>query len=204
MERINLKKWAKEKVKGNVWRIFALYLFVSLISMIPTIIKIDNDILPIIITIIISFTSFILNVGLVKYMINFINDNPSNINMLFSKFKYWKQMAITYFRIYINVFLWSILLIIPGIIKAYSYSLVTYILADNPNISSKDALKLSEDMMHGHKLELFLLQISFSGWQILSIFTLFLLEIWIIPYKQTTITKFLNDIKIKYEKEVIL
>ena len=68
-------------------------------------------------------------------------------------------------------FLWSLLLFIPGIIKAYSYAMTPYILAAYPDVRAKDALKLSMRMMEGHKLELFVLHLSFIGWAILSSFT---------------------------------
>ena len=64
----------------------------------------------------------------------------------------------------IFTFLWSLLFIIPGIIKAYAYSMTTYILADNPNMKAMDALRESERMMQGHKWELFCLHLSYIGW----------------------------------------
>jgi len=75
-------------------------------------------------------------------------------------------------------FLWTLLLIIPGIIKALSYSMTTYILADCPNVQPKDALKLSMRMMDGHKMDLFMFFLSFIGWGLLTIFTLGLVGIF--------------------------
>ena len=63
--------------------------------------------------------------------------------------------------------LWSLLFVIPGIIKAYAYAMMPYILADNPNMSSMDALRHSERLMYGHKGDLFRLHLSFIGWLIL-------------------------------------
>ena len=68
--------------------------------------------------------------------------------------------------------LWSLLLIIPGIIKFYAYSMTPYILIDNPELSANQAINLSRDMMKGHKFDLFYLQLSFIGWAFLSVFTL--------------------------------
>ena len=72
---------------------------------------------------------------------------------------------------YVYVFLWSLLLLIPGCIKSYSYAMTPYILKDNPEMKNNAAIEESMRMMDGHKLELFLLDLSFIGWAILSILT---------------------------------
>lgn len=85
------------------------------------------------------------------------------------------------------VFLWTLLLIIPGIVKAYSYRMVPYILADNPDMEAKAVLDLSSQMMKGSKWKAFMLDLSFLGWHILSILTLGLLEIFkVMPYVDAT------------------
>ena len=82
------------------------------------------------------------------------------------------------------VYLWSLLFIIPGIIKSYAYCMTPYILANEPAVSATDALKLSMRMTEGHKWEIFVLQLSFLGWQLLSVLTLGILEIvWVGPYE---------------------
>lgn len=80
--------------------------------------------------------------------------------------------------------LWTLLLVIPGIIKAYSYRLVPYILAENPDIDTNEALMRSEQLMRGNKWEAFIYDLSFIGWYIVSIFTCGILSIfWVQPYK---------------------
>ena len=77
-----------------------------------------------------------------------------------------------------------LLFIIPGIIKSYSYRLVPYILAENPDIDTNEALMRSEQLMRGNKWETFIYDLSFIGWYILSIFTCGILSIfWVQPYK---------------------
>lgn len=98
------------------------------------------------------------------------------------------------------VFLYYLLLIVPGIIKTISYSLVPYILVDDPNMSSGDVLDLSAKMMNGHKMDYFKLGLSFIGWHLLAALTLGILEIWIAPYQATAMTKFLSEVKSEYEK----
>lgn len=145
---------------------------------------------------------FILEIGLTTFMVNFVTNKEYNFEQIFSKFKNWKNILIVYWHQTVMIFLFTLLLIVPGIIKALGYSLVPYILMDDPDMTSTEILKLSEEMMNGHKMELFMLGLSFIGWHILAIFTLGILELWIIPYQQTTVTKFLNDIKENYNKTI--
>lgn len=88
----------------------------------------------------------------------------------FLSFKRWVHMAFTVFLKSVYQFLWS-LTIVGGFIKYYSYILVPYILAENPDMKSRDVIRLSNDMMKGYKWELFKMNVSFIGWDILSIFT---------------------------------
>ena len=92
-------------------------------------------------------------------------------------------------------FLWSLLLFIPGIIKRYAYSQAMYIIAENPNLGGREALKLSEEMMKGHKMELFVLELSFLGWHLLGAMTFFIGYIWIAPYINATMANYYNYVK---------
>ena len=83
--------------------------------------------------------------------------------------------------------LWSLLFIIPGIIKSYSYSMAVYIKVDHPDYDWKQCIDESQRMMQGHKWELFVLDLSFILWDILGIITLGLVEVfWVGPYKLLT------------------
>jgi uncharacterized membrane protein len=95
-----------------------------------------------------------------------------------------------------NVFiaLWSLLLVIPGIVKAYSYSMSFYILADNLGLAANDARKQSMVLMHGNKWRLFCLHLSFIGWLLLSGITFGILLLWVIPYMQTATAEFYQDL----------
>lgn len=94
------------------------------------------------------------------------------------------------------IFLWSLLLIVPGIIKAISYSMTEYILADCPEVKAKDALKLSMRMMAGHKGEYFVLGLSFLGWMLLSVLTLGILYVFHVgPYMQSSFAEYYQEIK---------
>ena len=96
---------------------------------------------------------------------------------------------------YVYVFLWSMLLLIPGCIKAYSYAMTPYILKDNPEMKNNAAIEESMRMMDGHKLELFLLDLSFIGWAILSILTCCIGFLWLVPYMSMARVNFYEDLK---------
>lgn len=99
------------------------------------------------------------------------------------------------FLTYLRVILWSLLLVIPGIYRAFQLAMVPYILADNPEIEAREACRLSTEMMDGHKFDYFYLQLSFIGWLILGIFTLGIGYLWLIPYMQTACAAFYEDLK---------
>ena len=93
------------------------------------------------------------------------------------------------------VILWSLLLIIPGIYKSYSYSMSMYVLADNPKMSQSEARDESIGLMDGYKLKYFLLQLSFIGWILLSVLSCGVLLFWVVPYMETASAVFYEDIK---------
>lgn len=94
----------------------------------------------------------------------------------------------------IFVFLWSLLLIVPGIIKAYAYRMSFYILADNPDMDPNTARIRSIEMMKGNKWRLFCLDLSFIGWLILCMLTFGILSFWVQPYMQCASAAFYQDL----------
>lgn len=99
-------------------------------------------------------------------------------------------------RIY--TFLWTLLFVLPGIIKSFSYAMTPYILKDNPELSANQAIDLSCKMMAGHKWNLFLLYLSFIGWGFLCILTLGIGYVLLSPYIRATEAAFYQDIKTQY------
>jgi uncharacterized membrane protein len=87
-------------------------------------------------------------------------------------------------------FLWTLLFFIPGIVKSYSYAMTYYILNDNPQMGAIEAITASRKMMNGHKMELFLLDLSFIGWILLSILTCGILFFYVAPYMQAARAEF--------------
>lgn len=138
----------------------------------------------------ILLTIFIFNplsVGVQKFFIENHYSNPK-VGSIFWAFKSnYLNIVKTMFLKQIYIFLWSLLLAIPGIIKSYSYRLVPYILADNPDMYADEAITLSRKMMDGQKLDAFILDLSFFLWLILSAITFNIAGIfYVFPYMYAT------------------
>lgn len=107
----------------------------------------------------------------------------------------WGKSILLSFLIWIFTLLWSLLFIIPGIIKAYSYRMAFFILADNPELSASEALQKSKEMMKGHKLDLFILDLSFIWWSLLVAITFGVALIYVAPYVGATQANFYESLK---------
>ena len=134
------------------------------------------------------FISNVLQVGGCRVFVQNA-DEPADFRELLYGFnkQFYKNIVYVQFIKELKVFLWSLALIIPGIIKAYEYFMVPYILAENPEMSEKEALALSKEMMDGYKWKTFVLQISFILWVILNVFTFGIAGIFYVnPYIHAT------------------
>ena len=119
---------------------------------------------------------------------------------LFQNFK--SQPWVTLIYKYIYTMLWTLLLIIPGIVKSYSYAMTEYLIHDDPTLVNDAAIDKSMAMMSGHKLDLFLLDLSFIGWYLLGILSFGIGMFWVIPYHYTARAAFYEELKNEgsYEK----
>ncbi|HHX71121.1 MAG TPA: DUF975 family protein, partial [Gallicola sp.] len=128
-----------------------------------------------------------LNIGVNKYFLRAYN-NENKLSTMFLPFKdgTWLKLSGKIFLMNLYLMLWSFLFIIPGIIKYFQYFYVEYILADNPTMSLSEAIKLSKEMTDGEKFEIFILQLSFIGWEILSLLAFSLGHLLLIPYTKAT------------------
>lgn len=95
----------------------------------------------------------------------------------------------------IKIFLWTLLLIVPGIVKAFSYAMTPFILVDHPELSVNEAIHKSSRMMQGHRFDLFFLYLSFIGWFLLALLTCGIGFLWLQPYVECAVASFYNDLK---------
>ena len=141
-----------------------------------------------------AFNIFVTNPLTVGYQKYFIRQHDGDINFahLFSGFtggKYMARVKVMFFKTLFE-FLWGLLFVIPGIIKSYSYFLIPYILADNPDIGKDRAFEISMKTMDGEKWDLFVLQLSFIGWYLLGLLCCCIGMYFVNPYAQTTYGEF--------------
>ncbi len=135
-----------------------------------------------------------LTLGLCFYFLGLARRKSLQVGVLFDGFTRFSQALIAYLLMVLYIVLWSLLLIIPGIIAALSYSQTFFILADNPTIEPGEAIARSKKMMMGNKWKLFVLGLRFIGWFILSILTFGIGFFWLLPYMQTSFAFFYEDI----------
>ena len=138
-----------------------------------------------------------LALGYVITMISFVRGNREvAVENLFSAFNstfYWKSMGLGLLTT-IYTFLWSLLFIIPGIVKHCSYFLAPYILADNPTMTAEEAICRSMQIMEGHKMQLFLMLLGYVALAMLSSILLFIPMLWIMPYYEVAFVKFYEEV----------
>ncbi len=200
-----IKKAAKSKMEGHYGEAIKLLIIVLIFECIFGLL--DNSIgksLGLVnsegettFTLLSTIFSIFSSIGMTSFFLKIARGQEVDYKELINR----KDVIIPYFIISILtgifVLLWSILLIIPGIIAAFSYSLVLYIALDDPNLGAMETIKKSKEMMKGNKWKLFCLSMSFIGWAILGIFTVGILYFWLIPYISTSSAIFYDDIKKK-------
>lgn len=151
-----------------------LFLFLVVVVLALTVLKI--------------FIGYNLEVGGAKFFIQNQTSRPG-VDMILDGFRsgHYGNIVFTMFCRNLFISLWSLLFIIPGIVKYYEYMMVPYILAENPGMDRKEVFQISKEMMNGHKTDAFFLDLSFIGWQFLSAFTCGILAIFYVnPYIQAT------------------
>lgn len=196
MNRVEIKNYAKEKLSGNlgsIWKILIIALGISLASTCVLSIlfnKMDADFLDSLLGILMMP----LGIGTTAFFVSLIENTNFEAKDLFKYYHdFVKVIGVTVLMSLI-VMLGYICFIIPGIILTLSYSLVPIILIKKPELGIVETLKYSREKMQGHKLDTFVLGLSFIGWAILGTLTFGILYIWLYPYMQLTFTKFYLNI----------
>ncbi len=196
MNRVEIKNFAKEKLSGNlgsIWKILIIALGISLASTCVLSIlfnKMDADFLDSLLGILMMP----LGIGTTAFFISLIENENFEAKDLFKYYHDFVKIIGVTILMGLIVMLGYICFIIPGIILTLSYSLVPIILIKKPELGIVETLKYSREKMQGHKLDTFVLGLSFIGWAILGTLTFGILYIWLYPYMQLTFTKFYLNI----------
>jgi len=219
MRSKDMRRIARESLTGNYWpsvaaafvaAIFGALMFSSSVSFDIDLEALEQYIgkLPSIATVFaavigsvsgtLSLVIFILGgvvqLGYAQYLLKQYHRQERDIKDLFSQFDRFGQGFLQSFLRGLYSFLWALLFIVPGVIKAYAYSMTPFIMAENPDMKAKDAIKASERLMYGHKWELFCLVFSFIGWHLLNILTLGIGTFFLNPYTNAAYAAFYRNL----------
>lgn len=136
----------------------------------------------------------VIQLGFAQYLLKQHNRANFEIQDLFSQFDRFGQGFAQKFLRSLYCFLWGLLFVIPGIVKAYAYAMTPFIMAENPEMSASEAIEASKQMMDGHKGELFTLDLTFIGWNILAALTWNIGHLALNPYKNAARAAFYKDL----------
>lgn len=222
MDRVAIKNKAKEMIRGNKWYIWKPYLIMMLIALVAVVVGVLIDGLlgfvkeetvevlgvkttnyslgPIsgIISIVAGFVEAVFTVWYCKYLLDFVHGVKKEFKFkeFFEYFKkYWIICFAASLLVGLNIAIGTILLIVPGIMATYGLMLYAFTIAEEPELRVTDALRKTWALTNGHKMELFILVLSFIGWEIVAGFTLGILYIWLIPYMMVTVTLAYESLK---------
>ena len=215
MDRLQLKSRAKESLKGHYGEFYKMILMYVLVAFVIGLVAgildyvchttftvgeqvVLNQTVPVQVSVFQTIgqiaISALFTFGIISFCLKLSRNEEVTYRELFSKTSLCLFFILVTLLMGIFVTLWSFLLIIPGIIATYAYRMTYYVKLDNPNMGALEAISKSKEIMRGHKLDLFILQLSFLGWIILGAFTFGLLYLWLIPYMSITECNFYNSI----------
>lgn len=137
----------------------------------------------------------VVRLGYCQYNLKLVDGKMAHMGDLFSHFDRFGDAFLLRLLMLLFTFLWSLLFVIPGIIAAYKYAMAPYILLEDPNCTPLEAINRSKEMMEGHKGELFVLELSFIGWALLSVFTLGIGGLFLTPYTNAADAVFYRDLQ---------
>lgn len=192
MDRKQLKAQAKEQIKGKLGVLIAVTLVIGAItaaatflaSLIPGV----GMVVSLIVTPAFALSTVRIYLLVVRGGTPEVKDAFTGFDDFFSAFKVTLLVGL-------YTFLWSLLFIVPGIIKSYSYSMSLFVLAENKGKSARECIAESKAMMEGHKMELFVLDLSFIGWYLLCSLTCGLATLYVAPLLNATHANVYETIK---------
>ena len=184
MSNSELKRLAKEKLKGN-WGVALVSILIA--GVISSIASAAFGIVELLVI-------GPLAVGIACVFLGILRGRTAQFEDVLEGFKNFFNTFITGLLVTLFTFLWSLLFVIPGIIKSYAYAMTYYLQYDHPEMSETDAITASRKMMYGHKMDLFLLDLSFIGWYLLAALTFGLLLLYVVPYHTAARTAFYEQL----------
>lgn len=187
-DNIVLMRMARESLEGKWGLAIGTFLIYSLITGAAGSIGVSGSAVSLVIG-----GPFML--GAATFSISLSRGKEARLEQIFQGFNRFTTAFVAYLLMVVFILLWMLLLIIPGIIAALSYSMTFYILSEDESIKAEDALKKSKAMMEGYKLKLFYLCLRFFLLAMLCILTLGIGFLWLIPFIHITMANFYDDIK---------
>ena len=193
MNRMELKANAKAQIKGKIGILFVISLVIAILSGIAGAILGFIPFVGPLASVIIVTPAFALSIY--RVYLGVAAGGTPEVSDAFCGFDdFWSAFKVN-FLVGLFTFLWSLLFVIPGIVKGLSYSMSMYILAENKGKSALECIHESQQMTYGHKADLFVLSLSFIGWYLLGSVTFGLAYIWVAPYMQATFANAYNSLK---------
>ena len=147
------------------------------------------------VSILVGLVALVLNAGYYCYCFGILRREEMPYESLFDAFPFAGKVILLQIVISIFVFLWSLLFVIPGIVKAYAYSMAYYIKLDHPDYGWKACIDESRRLMDGHKWEKFVLDLSFLGWIIVGSLCLGIGMLWVTPYMEAANAQFYEYVR---------
>lgn len=196
LNRVEIKNKAKVALNENYWPLVGYVAIAIGVSIVANILN----------SLFIGYIVSLLVVPVITLGISYnfykaYNNEDHSVSNILDGFQNFGHVLGGYWWMFLFTFLWSLLFVIPGIIKGISYSMTSYILLDQPEVGAQDALKLSMAMTKGHKMEIFIMYLSFIGWGILSAITCGIVGIFYAgPYFQLTCAGYYKELKAEYER----
>ena len=185
---------AKDQLKGNIGKLFLVSAIASLFS---SAVAAPAHVTMVLSTLIVSPA---VGMGVNMVYLGLAKTEGIQYQRLLDGFDNWWLAFKVWFLIRLYSFLWSLLFFIPGIVKRLAYSLAPLLIAEDPTLSAREAIALSQKMMKGYKWTLLGLELSFIGWYLLNYVTMGILSFYVTPYVSATRTNFYLAVKSAYRK----
>lgn len=199
---VQIRQEAREAIRGKWLAGVALTLVYGILfGLISSfsVVNVDDEVVFSLLTLLAAIVvGYPLTLGYAMVWLNVVRNNTHpELKDLFGVFnrRYHRSAMGTLLLQNIYTFLWSLLLIVPGIIKSMEYAMTPFIVADEPELGCNEAIEKSMAMMRGHRWQLFKIYLGMIGWMILGVFTFYIAWLWIVPYYQMVFAKFYLELK---------